>query len=255
MNKTAVHLAAVLVMMACSTQVWATPLAPGTTVTPGFQSTSGFVVLSDTGAQPFNLGDGTTGTLDAQVGTLSTNPIPGGGLTFIYQVTVSSGLVEHVSGSSFANFTADVAFDDSAPGTVRPMTVDRGPTGRVIEFNGEWIQGQTSAILIVNTDAKNFTSGTIGIIDGGGATLVGFSPLANVSGANLSPAAWLLLHRPGRRRSLATLPAWLSVDFFVRPGKLLPRPFFPLPFHSCLKFTHFGLTSVLLPSSRNELPM
>jgi hypothetical protein len=191
MNKIVVYLAGVLALMAFSTSVWATPISPGTSVVPSFQSMSGFVVQMDTGPQSFTLADGTTGTVDAQVGTISTNPFTGG-LTFTYQVSVSSGLVEHLSGSSFANFMADVAFDNSVSGTVAPNTANRSGSfdnGKVIEFNGEWIQGQTSAVLMINTDAKTFTSGTIGIIDGAATTLTGFAPVANIS----EPTSLLLL--------------------------------------------------------------
>jgi hypothetical protein len=151
------------------------------TVVPGFLSSSGFTPISSTGTLSFNLGDGTTGTLQEQVGTLSTNPH--GGLTFTFQFTVNSGLVEHMSSSSFTNFLTDVANDNTAPGTVAPATANRSGNsdgGRVVEFNGEWIAGQTSAILMINTDAKSFTAGTIGLIDGGGTTLAGFAPVALV---------------------------------------------------------------------------
>jgi hypothetical protein len=179
MKKIVFHGIAVFAMMACSSQAWGTPLAPGQTVVPAFQSASGFVVQSDTGPQAFNLGDGSTGTVDAKVGTLSGNPL-GSGLTFIYSFSVASGLVEHLSGASFANVLTDVAFDNSASGSVSPATVNRNSAGNVVEFNGEWMAGQNSAILIINTNAQKFTDGTIGLIDGGGQTLDGFAPLPAV---------------------------------------------------------------------------
>jgi hypothetical protein len=188
MKKVPFELAAVALLVGWSNQSWATSLTPGFTTVPGFQSTSGFVVLADTGSQPFNLGDGTTGSLDARVGTLSTNPY--GGLTFAYQFSVSSGLVEHLSSASFANFLTDVAFDNSAQGTVAPSTTNRSgntDNGRVVEFNGEWIVGATSAVLLINTNAQFFATGTIGIIDGGGQTLTGFAPLVP------EPASFFLL--------------------------------------------------------------
>jgi hypothetical protein len=180
MKKLVIPLVAACALIVSTNQVRATPLPPGGTVVPGFQSSAGFSVLADTGSQAFNLGDGTTGTLDAQVGTLPGNP--NGGLTFIYQFHVSTGLVEHLSSASFASFLTDVAFDNSG-GTIAPATVNRSgafDNGKVVEFNGQWIPGQTSAVLIINTDAKTFTSGTIGIIDGGAQTLVGFAPVTLV---------------------------------------------------------------------------
>jgi hypothetical protein len=199
MGKVTVCLFASCALMLCASEACATPLPPGATVVPNFESAAGFVTLGDTGSQAFNLGDGTTGTLDAKVGTLSGNP--NGGLTFIYSFHVSSGLVEHVTGAPFTGFLTDVSFDNSG-GTIAPATANRGPVGRVVSFNGQWLPGQDSAILIINTDATAFTSGTIGIIDGGAQTLVGFAPVS------LAPEPASLLLFSSTLMSLGGAAAW-----------------------------------------------
>jgi hypothetical protein len=67
-------------------------------------------------------------------------------------------------------------------GTVFPITADRNAAGDVVGFSfsppvGAAIQpGQTSAILIVSTDAKSFTSGTTTVMDGGFASVSAFEP-------------------------------------------------------------------------------
>jgi hypothetical protein len=67
-------------------------------------------------------------------------------------------------------------------GTVFPITADRNSNGNVVGFSfnppdGAKIQpGQTSAILIVSTNATNFTDGFASVIDGGVTTVASFEP-------------------------------------------------------------------------------
>lgn len=67
-------------------------------------------------------------------------------------------------------------------GTVSPITADRNALGNVVGFSfnppdGAKIQpGETSSILIVSTNATNFTAGFSNVIDGGVTTVASFEP-------------------------------------------------------------------------------
>jgi hypothetical protein len=67
-------------------------------------------------------------------------------------------------------------------GTVFPITADRNAIGNVVGFSfnppdAAKIQpGQTSAILIVSTNATNYTFGNASVIDGGVTTVSAFEP-------------------------------------------------------------------------------
>ena len=85
-------------------------------------------------------------------------------------------------------------------GTAFPITADRNAAGDVVGFSfsppvGAAIQpGQTSAILIVSTDAHSFTNGTTSVLDGGFATVSAYEPdptvppvISKTFGASLIP--------------------------------------------------------------------
>jgi hypothetical protein len=90
------------------------------------------------------------------------------------------------------------AVDVFSAGTVFPITADRNANGNVVGFSfnppdGAKIQpGQTSAILIVSTNATAFTGGNASIIDGGVTTVASFEPAAPATTAP-EPASLLLL--------------------------------------------------------------
>jgi hypothetical protein len=120
-------------------------------------------------------------------------------LIFAYQVTDiggvagGTGIIEHVTASNFANFSTDVGAQTlstassvfAAGGTV-PSTVDRslsGP-GAVITFDfpdtaggdSDLVPGDHTSVLIIETNATNFTTGLFSAIDGAAATANGFGP-------------------------------------------------------------------------------
>jgi len=74
-----------------------------------------------------------------------------------------------------------------AAGTVFPVTADRSPLGDVMGFSFnppdtfKLMPGQTSAILIVSTNAMNFTLGNSSVVDGGVTTVASFEPDAGPS--------------------------------------------------------------------------
>lgn len=80
-------------------------------------------------------------------------------------------------------------------GTVAPLSGDRNAVGDLVGFgfsppDAAKIQpGQVSAVLIISTNATNFTSGAGSIIDGGTTIFGSFAPVAPVP----EPASLLLL--------------------------------------------------------------
>ena len=143
----------------------------------------------------------------------------GGTLDFYYQVTNNSTSLDSLSretNSRFVSlsppevFTTEVFFrqDDAglpalfAAGNAlaRPFTADRSLNAGVVGFNfipppilpipGEGIDpGETSRILVVRTNATNFTTGVASVIDGTTSSVTAFGPAAPIP----EPASLLLL--------------------------------------------------------------
>jgi hypothetical protein len=120
-------------------------------------------------------------------------------LTFAYQVTDTGGLndgtgiIEDLTASNFSTYSTDVG-DDSlaaassvfAAGGSLPFTVGRslaGP-GAVVTFDypdmagssSDLVPGDHSALLMVETNAVNFTTGLFSAIDGATVTVSVFGP-------------------------------------------------------------------------------
>lgn len=144
-------------------------------------------LLADTGALPFSF-VGDTGTVSEIVFTDSVT----GNLDFVYQVNVATGLIGDLTGFNFAGFTTDVgygtpansqcAFSISCSGTVAPSSIARSADGSVVTFDfNPNVSAATTYALEIRTNASGFTSGSIGLLDGGGATLNGFAPSASVA--------------------------------------------------------------------------
>lgn len=158
----------------------ATVLVPGTGPTP-IDATA-----LDAGA---TLIDSTTGTLSTPTFTAdytaaviqeSATDNPLGGLTFIYQVTIDSSSIDDISritASVFAGFQTDVytatngsVISGFVDGTVLPDTGDRPQAnGNVVGFNFTTftaVDGGTTVVLVIRTDAPSYTAGLIAAQDG-----------------------------------------------------------------------------------------
>lgn len=67
-------------------------------------------------------------------------------------------------------------------GTVPPVTASRNAPGNGVswEFNppvsAELAQGTISDVMVVATNATDFTTGSVTVLDGGAATVVGYEP-------------------------------------------------------------------------------
>lgn len=118
-------------------------------------------------------------------------PETGTNLDFYYQFSNNSGsqnAIARMTAASFEGFLTDVyqtatGFDLFQPGTNPADTADRSSNGRVVGFNfipgtqNALDPGETSYIMVVRTDATQYTQGSMGIIDGSGATALAFAPI------------------------------------------------------------------------------
>lgn len=178
----------------------AIPIPPGGFITPVPMGDAAGPILADTGLIPYSFGipAGTdTGTAREIVIADSLNPFGAGDLTFLYQVHVTAGEIGRVTGSDYTGFITDVTqFAPHSPfittGIHPADLADRGSDGAVVGFDfltpitPDAGTTDTSLALIIRTNATHFTSGSIGLIDGGGATEPGFAP----AGVPIPSAAW-----------------------------------------------------------------
>jgi len=118
------------------------------------------------------------------------------GLDFLIQVT-ASGSSQPIATISTGDYPTSIIPDvgflttgstagtlTSAAGDVAPNNLARPTTA--IDFNfasppGFLTPGSTSDVLVLETTAIAFTTGTVGIIDSTTATVAGFAPVARVA--------------------------------------------------------------------------
>jgi hypothetical protein len=206
-------------------QARATFLPVGGSVTPGVGSDplTGTTIVATTGPEAFDQalgGEEIKGTATAWAVTgYSGNPFGLADYTFVYRVTLTGGstvngnppVIERLGGSAFGGFQTDVSFNTSSllAGTVVPSSAVRSSgAGNVVSFGfsspGANVGvGQTSALVIVNTDARFFTSGTVPIADGITATVPGYSPAVPEPSSLVLAGIGLPLGYFFRRRLLA----------------------------------------------------
>jgi hypothetical protein len=192
--------------------------APGDTVLPCDATASPFGTLLASLSVPFVSSLGTTsGTLISAVYREA-----GGTLDFYYQVRTNTTApncggggqptCDPISRGTDTNFAigmlwaTQLAFRTNgaaAPGgifingTVQPQTADRNVSpGDVIGFTFNAAPtptpippGQSSFVLIISTNATNFTAGNASVIDGGVTTVAAFQPSTGVP----EPASFALL--------------------------------------------------------------
>lgn len=185
-----------LAVLACSLPASAAILLPGDTAFPDLFSGAAGTLLASS-SQAF-----TTATYSATLGA-AVFRTGAGTLDFYYQLANTSsvtqtGQIARTTDFSFAGFSTDVGFrldggsvsGDQANfvnGTKAPITVDRnGGVGDVIGFSfnppdsAKVLRGETSRVLVIKTNATNFTTGTTSVIDGGTRDLATFAPTGTV---------------------------------------------------------------------------
>ncbi len=194
MNLKISSLVAAAVLLVGVTSAHATLLTPGTTAAPDNLTAvlNGTLLASETmtmGALTFS----DTGTAAVYRG--GTDSLCASCLTFVYQATDNGpGINERFTAFSFTGFTTDVGYDDLttatslfAAGGVNPCTVDSSATGSVIGFNYpnttspgcNIANGNHTAVLVIETNATAFTTGTFSAIDGSSSTVLAYEPLAS----------------------------------------------------------------------------
>ena len=192
-----------MVPSAKATLIGTIPTVPGATVVPGLTSdTPGTLVGSNVATFISSLGT-SSGKLVSAVYRES-----GGTLDFYYQVTNNTTApncgaagqpacdpISRETDTNFFGFLTSLGFrTDGAilpggifvTGTVVPVTGDRNSVGDVVGFSfnppdSAKIQpGQISDVLVISTNATNFTTGNASVIDGGVTTVSAFEPSSAV---------------------------------------------------------------------------
>jgi hypothetical protein len=200
-------LAAVFGLVAMTSAASAGSLLPGTSIANDgvAASASGGTLLADTGLQSYTELDafghvkGTGTVREIVVKGDTSNPNGSTALTFIYQVSASSGFVGHVSMTDYTGFATDASAvlastqnsnDPSGTGSFTATSspagllkgsfpINRTGDGSTVSFDfddGKFGAGKTSAVMIIRTDSRSFVAGSISVIDGGVGNVPGFAP-------------------------------------------------------------------------------
>ena len=188
----------------------ATIIAPGSSGPPDALDASG-PILADTGVLSFTGVNGRfSGTARSLVVQDSLNPFAAGDLTFLFQLSsdaTSLDSIQRITDALFGGFLTDVGqgpphppFFDCDPDCVSAATVDRSADGNVIGWNygvGAGLEpGDYTLALIVQTNATQFTTGHIQVINADIATVDSFAPTlvpepsSIVLLSSLLPLAW-----------------------------------------------------------------
>ena len=206
-------LAALSSLLANSSPATAGQISPGTfnaLPAPGdvagtlsTAATYGGAVVNDTGLIAYSFGAGNTGTVRELVVADTSNPYGSGDLSFVFQIHVTGGDISRVTNSSYPTaILTDVAQGPAlAPldvtGTRAATSADR-PTlsGNVVGFNFDppvlvGDPSTTTLALIIRTNANQYGTGFIGLIDGGAFQASGFAPTS--TSATPEPASVILL--------------------------------------------------------------
>lgn len=146
----------------------------------------GGVILTSS-ANSFTVAGSFSGTLYSDVITGdASNTL--GGLTFVYRLTndAASGpnSIGRVSIADMSGFAIDASYNPTAG--VVPALIDRNPSANVVGFDfvpspvdpltGFLVPGQSSARLVVQTNAASYTAAVASLIDGGVTTVPTFGP-------------------------------------------------------------------------------
>lgn len=208
MKKCFASLAGLLAVLILAQTGHADTLDPGTSIANDslVAAAGGGTLKADTGLLSYTVKDGLgntvgTGTVREIVVSGDTNN-PLGGLVFIYQVKDTTGAVGKVSMTSYATWGTNASAVDSStqnsnnpPGTsawlpstshgslfgTTPIarTSLGADNGATVSFNyndGVFGPGDVSQVMIVRTNATTFSAGSISVIDGGTADMIGYAP-------------------------------------------------------------------------------
>jgi hypothetical protein len=139
-----------------------------------------------------------TGTLTSSVFRNGT-----GTLDFTYQFSnnaSSNDFIARISVINFSGFTTDAGYVTGTGNA--PLEADRSALGDTVGFDFFNVlqpsvfpsnrigPGQSSAVLVIRTDAVNFTTGFASVIDGGAVTVFSYAPLTSRDVPTPEPATF-----------------------------------------------------------------
>jgi len=192
----AVSLALFVILTMIPAPVMADSLAAGGSVIPTAvpgSFTSSLTLLASVTA-PFTISFGalsTSGDGDSWVYRTA-----GGTLDFLFQVTTNPGSndqAETLSMALFGSFTTDV---DYLTGTsVVPASSSRSSDGNIVNFGfvPGFDGGQSTAVLVIETNATSFTKGLLSIQDTGNDSVSSFEPTGVPIVATPEPSGLVML--------------------------------------------------------------
>ena len=195
------------VMLLSSSGAFATSLTPGTCVGQGVAACPGVLDVFSNAPGAFLAGVSSAINTSTYSGTLLSAVYrnTGGTLDFYYQFSNSKGSLDSVARIttiSFLGFLTDVGYSTTdidgvggntyggvnvnfTAGVKAPGAADRSASGGTVGFSFDKAteadkinQGETSRILVVKTNALNFTTGTTNVIDGSIGAVQTFAPSA-----------------------------------------------------------------------------
>jgi len=170
---------AVAGVLSLTTPVWAQDLTPSHTVTPTATANplteAGFTVVASTSGHF---------STPVESGTYSAYVVreTSGTLDFVYKFSndsSSSSKIERMTAYNFAGFTTNVGYV-AGSGDITPRSADRTADGKVVGFNflapNSVSPGQDTDIMVIKTNATNWTTGTYTFQDGGATTVAAYAP-------------------------------------------------------------------------------
>lgn len=192
MKRVLLAASAAFAMVAVAPAAEAIVLAPGGSGSPDLLSLgTGSTLVADTGLLSF-MNSAFSGTLDERVYKDTANTFGSGDLTWIIQVANSSSSTDaigRVTAGNFAGFMTDVGDNGGANA---PALVDRDTPGHTIGFSwaetGGLLVGDTSDLLMIDTNAARFVPGTLAVIDSETSDLSAYEPSAVPE-----PATWAMM--------------------------------------------------------------
>jgi hypothetical protein len=146
--------------------------APGTPAGPIYASLTTPIVSTDL-----------SGTITSDVYATDTNN-PLGGLTFVYTLHNNATSTDSVSRATVNNY-AGWSVDPRVAAGIAPLLVTRNANSDVMGWNFDIAAGnlgpnQTSAPLVLYTNAANFLPDTASVIDGVGISVAALGPAGGI---------------------------------------------------------------------------
>jgi len=189
----AAAIVAVFASLALAPAGYATVIAPGGSISvySDFAPANFGAVVADTGVQPVtgldNLNNVTFQGFFRQIVVTDTVT---GFLDFLYQVQTTNGpdSIGRVTTNNYAAFVTDVGISTGAADLIAPIGAtkyapaswDRGVSGSTVGMQFAPVSDinapNESFVLVIKTNAPNFTAGSTSIIDGGIDSVSSFAP-------------------------------------------------------------------------------